>query len=339
MNVRFFLSLAALAALAAPTYSQTYERRAALTGGNANQGKCTIEVVVDGAAEVEVRGDTAVLRNVFGQPPEWRRFQCNAIMPANPPDFRFVGVDGRGNVQLVRDPRNGGVAVVRIDDPKPGTEGYTFDLIWNNRGFSPGPGRDSRDDRGNYPPPDRDRQFSGPSSTDGAIRMCQDAIRQQAVQTLRTDDIAFRRTALDDNAGRRDSILGAFDVRRRGDNRVETYRFSCSVDFDNGRLRSAQIEPLDNGGYRPGDNGRSSSSAAIQSCQRAVEDRLRSDGYPRVDFHSIRVDDRRNDSIIGDARAGDGNRYDSFDFSCSVDFNDGDVRSIDVRPRGDVTPR
>src|SRR5579862_2428977 len=109
--------------------AQNLQRRAVLTGGGSpNGGKCTIEVVVDGAAEVEIRGDTATLRNLAGQQPQWRRFQCSSIMPPNPGNFRFAGVDGRGRQDLVRDPRNGGAAVVRIEDSDNGSEGYTFDL-------------------------------------------------------------------------------------------------------------------------------------------------------------------------------------------------------------------
>jgi hypothetical protein len=32
---------------------------------------------------------------------------------------------------LIRDPQNGGVAVVRIDDPRGGAEGYTFEVTWS----------------------------------------------------------------------------------------------------------------------------------------------------------------------------------------------------------------
>ncbi|MCL5744678.1 MAG: hypothetical protein M1541_12255 [Acidobacteria bacterium] len=46
-------------------------------------------------------------------------------------EFRFKGIDGRGKVQLAQDPRNNnGMAVIRIDDPKAGSEGYTFDIEW-----------------------------------------------------------------------------------------------------------------------------------------------------------------------------------------------------------------
>ena len=140
-----FLSIAAtLAALGGVAHAQL-QRRAVMTGGgNGDRGKCTVEVVVDGAAEVEIRGDEGTLRNLSGQPPQFRRFQCTGLMPSNPANFRFSGVDGRGHQELVRDPRNGGVAVIRIEDTGGGAEGYTFDLTWGggepSRGIQdPGP--------------------------------------------------------------------------------------------------------------------------------------------------------------------------------------------------------
>jgi len=147
---------------------QGFERRATIRGGSPDRGKCTIEVVVDGASEVEVRGDSAVLRNLSGQLPQWRRFECTGPLPANPRDFRFSGVDGRGKQELIRDPRNGGVAVVRIEDRDNGSEGYTFDLTWSAGPGYPGgqvvpaypggqPGPDRRDDRDPGYRDDRDR--------------------------------------------------------------------------------------------------------------------------------------------------------------------------------------
>src|SRR5580704_9751389 len=110
--------------IAVSAFAQPFQRRAQIVGGGSpDRGKCTIEVVVDGAAEVEIRGDTANLRNLSGTPPQWRRFQCTDPLPPNPEGFRFAGIDGRGRQQLVRDPRNGGSAVIRIDDPDNGSEG------------------------------------------------------------------------------------------------------------------------------------------------------------------------------------------------------------------------
>src|SRR5437879_6025353 len=114
MRQRWFFTLTVLAAVAAPIQAQNYQgqnyqRRATMTGnGSSDRGKCTVEVVVDGAAEVEIRGDNGVLRNLSGRPPEWRRFECNSPLPPNPAGFRFAGVDGRGRQELVQDPRNRG---------------------------------------------------------------------------------------------------------------------------------------------------------------------------------------------------------------------------------------
>jgi len=117
-------------------------RQANIRGGSGGDGKCTIEVEVDDVAEIEIRGTMARLRTRAGQPAQFRRFDCNQPMPTRPYDFRFRGIDGRGRQDLVRDPGNNGVAVVRIEDSKNGREGYTFDIMW--RGGSDGGRYDRR---------------------------------------------------------------------------------------------------------------------------------------------------------------------------------------------------
>jgi hypothetical protein len=113
------------------TSAQVQTRRASIVGSQGDEGKCTIEVRVDIAAEIEVNGDMGRIRTLSGQPANWVRFECSGPIPRNPSDFRFKGIDGRGNVQLIRDPMSTrGTAVVRIEDPKGGSEGYTFDLLW-----------------------------------------------------------------------------------------------------------------------------------------------------------------------------------------------------------------
>jgi hypothetical protein len=322
------IGVAAFAAIATAS-GQTIPRRASITGGGGGDwGKCTIEVVVDGAADVEIRGDTGILRNLSGQPPQWRRFECTGPVPVNAPNFRFTGVDGRGSQELVRSPQNGGVAVVRIQDPDSGSEGYTFDLTWGGGRGNPSP----QGPGGDFGRGERRTRFT----TEEAVRVCQDAVREQAWERFHSRNISFRRTVLDDNPGRQDWVTGLLDIRR-GYDRDETYRFSCSVNFENGSVRSAQIDPIDPDRFRrgPGDGDRSSNRAALDSCQRAVDDRIRRDGYQHVDFLSIQVDDRpgRNDWIVGTARADVRFRSDSFTFSCNVDLRDGDVRSVDVRRR------
>ena len=324
-----------LVAIAVSANGQTLQRRASMTGGGApDRGKCTIEVVVDGAAEVEIRGDNAVLRNLAGQPPQWRRFECNGVMPPNPANFRFAGVDGRGSQELVRGPQNGNPAVVRIQDPQSGSEGYTFDITWGGGGFTAPP---IIPNRGDLPrPPDERGGFDrGPGqrfTTEQAVRSCQDAVRRQAADRFHTENISFRRTALDDNPGRQDWVTGLVDVRR-GDERDALFRFSCSVNFATGELRSVEIDPVDRDRMPGPDAGPSPSRVAMNNCQKGVEDKLRGNGYQHVDFVSINVDDApgRSDWIVGIARADMRFRSDSFKFSCSVNLRDGDVRSVDVR--------
>jgi hypothetical protein len=116
------------------------DRRNADIRGGGGEGKCTLEVVVDSTAEIEIRGTNAVVRTLSGNPSTIRRFECNQPMPERPSGFRFQGVDGRGNQQLVRPAGDGGPAVVRIDDPKGGSEGYTFDITWGGGGYNSGGG-------------------------------------------------------------------------------------------------------------------------------------------------------------------------------------------------------
>ncbi len=272
-------------------------------GGDRDRGKCTVEVLVDGRADVEIRGDTATIRDLGGAEPQWRRFECSGMMPANAAEYRFIGVNGRGSQRLVRDPNSGGTAVIHIEDPENGAGVYTFDITWGGAGSAYQGDRGDRGDR---------RRFS----PDDAVRSCQDAVRQQAVERFHVADVSFRRLEASDNPGQRDSVNGVFDLRRDG--RDEAFRFSCSVDFDNGRVFNAQIESF--GGNREGQPCRSGIAAtrgnpverAFDSCQRAIEERIMRDGYRDVRVDSIRFDDRPKGGtmtrVIGKCPRGCGER-------------------------------
>ena len=110
------------------------DRRTADIRGGGGDGKCTIEVEVDDVAEVEIIGRNATIRTLNGGPATFRRFVCNQEMPLRPNDFRFKGIDGRGRQDLVRGADNGGRAIIRIEDSKGGSEGYTFDIFWRGGG-------------------------------------------------------------------------------------------------------------------------------------------------------------------------------------------------------------
>jgi hypothetical protein len=314
------LAAAAFAMIAGPLCAQEVsERRASMRpGGNPEEGKCTVEVVVDGAAEVELRGDIGVLRTLHGQPAQWRRFECNGPMPRNPANFHFAGIDGRGRQDLVREPRDGGFAVVRIEDPSGGQEGYTFDVMWNGR---------------MGPPPEAYRERRGKMSPEEAVVACQNEVRHQAVERFHVPVVDFHNGRLDDNPGRNDWVIGDLEVHPGG-RPAEVHRFSCSIDLVRGELRSAQIE----GAPPPTPRGRaalSQDSPAIPACQLAVERRLRRDGYFRVSVGQMQIDNRpgTDDWIGGVATAERRGQQDRFEYSCSVDLRRGTVRSIDLRPR------
>ena len=249
MQKTSFFALGVSLALSAGLNAQQMQRRATITGGGSpDRGKCTIEVVVDGTADVEVRGNTAILRNLSGGKPQWRRFECTSTMPSNPQNFHFAGVDGRGRQELTRDPRNGGVAVVRIEDKDNGQEGYTFDLEWGGyasdvRG-GPYTPEYRREEESRYRPGWRDSDYYQRNAhgftVEEAVRVCQDAVMRTANSRFRRAELHFLRTRIDDNSGRQDWVVGMIDVHRPG--RHERYNFSCSVDFSSGRVRSAELE-------------------------------------------------------------------------------------------------
>jgi hypothetical protein len=318
---RCLLSLTTATVFVLPICAQTAERRATFTGGGGNDaGKCTIEVYVDGSADVEIRGDRGFLRTLSGQPAQWRRFECSGPMPTNPGEFRFSGVDGRGRQELVQDPSRGrgGPAVVRIQDSNGGAEGYTFDLVWRGQGLVSNPVGQPRDGRDRGGPPN------------DAARACQNAIRERANQQYGFRDIDFRGVNTDDNPGRNDAIIGSFDVRRGNDR--DTYRFSCSVDLANGRVRGVEISPGRDSERADRYAGRND---AISACQRAAEQRIERDGYRNVQFGSLDADNRRDGGIAGTAtgqRGNNGRGY-NFEIRCSVNPDNGQIRSLQVNRR------
>jgi hypothetical protein len=318
MKVRFLLTVAAAAALAGPAAGQ--QRRANMVGGgNQNGGRCVAEIVVDGAAELEVNGETGNLKNISGGAPQWRRFECTSPIPPNA-DIR-VNSNGRGQAQLVSTPRNGGPAVVRIEDSEGGAGVYELQLTWTvgngvqGRDTGPvPPGRNA--ERGRF-----GRQGGGRFGPDQAIQMCRDAIRQEAVSRFGTGDVDFRRINVDDNPGRNDWVVGTIGVRRGGTD--EQFPFSCSVNLDNGRVREARIEG--GGAGRAGYAGRDGQARQMEACRAAVLDKI----GERVEFGAMELDRQSGDIVRGTAQS----RGRNYEFSCALNGNTGDVRNVDVRIR------
>jgi hypothetical protein len=315
MNARLFLAIVSTAALAIPATAQV-QRRATMTGGGSGvAGHCTGEVVVDGAADLQIRGDTATVRDVSGQQPQIRSFQCTSPMPATA-SLR-ANVNGRGNARVVAMPSNGSPAVIHIEDREGGASTYQFDISWGDQGSN----NQGSSNQG-YAPPAADRRDSdrgygynnggGRFTAEQAVNVCRDAIRQQAMDRFGTRDVNVGRIHMDDNPGRNDWVVGNVNVRH------DQYPSSCSVNFDSGRVRSAQIDAPSN----QGDAGRSMVDREMDTCRNAVVDRL---GGGRVEFGDMNVDPD-GDTVRGGARGREG----WVNFACHVNQYNGNVRNVDI---------
>jgi hypothetical protein len=77
-------------------------------------------------------------------------------------------------------------------------------------------------------------------------------------------------------------------------------------------------------------------SPGVVACRHAVMDRLRDEGYSDVHIPSINAEDRPGgaDRVYGSADArGQRGRPEQFDFSCGVNLERGEIRSLDINPR------
>jgi hypothetical protein len=123
-----FIAIAAAAAIGT-LGAQDIHRRASIGRGPGGGEGCMVAVVVDGVADVEIRGDDATLHNISGQPPQFREFECTRPIPPNAA-VRFVAESGRGRQELARGTREGGPVIVHIEDPEAGAGEYRFRLTW-----------------------------------------------------------------------------------------------------------------------------------------------------------------------------------------------------------------
>ena len=161
MRKSIFMILAATAVVGTVS-GQDMQRRASIgRGPGYGLEGCTVVVIVDGAAEVEIRGDNARLRNLQGGAPQFREFECSHPMPQDAPGFRFTAESGRGRQSLVRSPRDGGPVVIRIEDHEGGAGEYRFELTWGGR-----PRGDFGGDRRAVPD---DRPIPGDRNGDGVV--------------------------------------------------------------------------------------------------------------------------------------------------------------------------
>ena len=322
-------------------------RRATIDGSGGTSGKCTIEVVVDASAEVDIYGDSGRLRTVAGQRATWTRMACTDALPAAMSDFRFTGIDGRGKVTLAQDPRqNNGMAVVRIDDTQRGSQGYTFSIEWSgasaaartggfqNQDLTP---NGTRQNAGRY-----GQGGGGGFSTQAAVDLCRAEVRTRGERDYGLRNIDITAADAETNSGRRERVVGTFNHRSsRGRNNA--YRFNCSVDYNSRQVRTLEILRADGSAVQAvstpygtsASNGQTGydQQKVFRACQDAVVARTARDGYQNVSFTSTAVDNRRADWVSGNLTAARGPVRDTFDFGCSMDFASSQVRNVEVSRR------
>ena len=108
---------------------------------NSDQGYCNIRLDVDAEVYIYIRGDRVRAERTSGQLPRDQGSECSGPLAGRYiRNFRWRGVDGRGEQRLIEQPSSGNnyTAVAYIRDSQGGREGYTFRIEWEGRGGSGG---------------------------------------------------------------------------------------------------------------------------------------------------------------------------------------------------------
>ncbi|HEY2015920.1 MAG TPA: hypothetical protein VGH38_20595, partial [Bryobacteraceae bacterium] len=218
-NSGLFLTFSALGAmvwLTAPVHAQTRYRLAELVGSNnPTEGRCTVSVVVNGAADVEIRDDTATLRNFSGPRPQWQRFECTGPLPRTTSDLGIRAIEGNGRMTLTHDSDNAGVALVRVRGNEDGDQLYTFDVFWKT-------GQP-------YASTDADRAMPD----EEMMQTCRSAVENR----IRTDGYRYVRfgSISVDARGPDDFVTGTAAGSRERE--TDNFSFSCRINAYDGQVR------------------------------------------------------------------------------------------------------
>jgi len=130
---RFPVRAAALFLFITQAFAQPTLKQATITGdADSPGGKCILEVILNGSAEIDVLGPTASLRSLTGEPLGWRRFECTGILPPNPDGFQIHLTSGRGRLDVVRHPLidGGGPAGFRVKSSLAFPEVFVLEITW-----------------------------------------------------------------------------------------------------------------------------------------------------------------------------------------------------------------
>jgi len=220
MSKGLFLTFFAL--VACIVNAQTSHRRAALVyASNPYVGRCTVSVLVDGAADIEIRGDDATMRNVTGYPPRWQSFACTGPMPVAAADLSLRAIEGNGQITLSRDSYRPGLAIVRVTNLEGGDRLFTFELSWS-------PSR---------PPAYSTGEAERSAVDDDAMQSCRTAVENR-IRNNGYRYVRFGSIAMDDRAvsDRVTGTASASDTYR-----TAVFDFNCRVSTIDGQVRSLDV--------------------------------------------------------------------------------------------------
>jgi hypothetical protein len=241
-NNGLILTFAALAALALPVSAQTYERRAThIHTSNPYEGRCTISVVVNGAAEIDINGDNANLREVSGRTPYWQSFACTEPLPYSAAGLSIRAIRGNGRVTLTQDSSNGGVAVLRLTNYESGDQPYTLDVFWNT-GTSNTPPSSAYNSSSSSYTSSRSYVSSEPdrvAQQDNAMNSCRAAVEtrlgNEGYASTQVNSISL------DDRGAQDFVTGTATADDRYSS--NPYSFFCRVSVPDGRVLGLDVTP------------------------------------------------------------------------------------------------
>ena len=186
-------------------------------------------------------------------------------------------------------------------------------------------------------------------STDRAVQICRNEVRQDASNRFGSPNIEFRSTTVKDRDVVRDQVEGSFALRKSEG--AEMHTFACSVDAAAANLRWERIdsqnvldssagsanraaapEPEENAAAVSRNETANNGAEATDTCRHVVRGKVRDHGYIGADFTSISIDNTpdRGTLVTGKVTGETGGHENLFSFSCDVDRTTGAVRSLEL---------
>ena len=219
-------------------------------GGDSSSGKCIVRIMVDNTVNVRLGNGQILVDTLEGQPSRDDGSECTSMLRngRNLSDFRFRGIDGRGEVRLASDPRQDqrGEAVISIRDTKGGDEGYTFEVSWqgdngnsNTGGGFFGGNNSTNNNNNNNGRNNNNRRNNNNNAAgyDRAVTACMERVRSQIQRDYNVNNVNFDNMNANNNSGQRDRISGT----ARSGNGNDQFRYTCQANLNNGNVRSVSV--------------------------------------------------------------------------------------------------